>query len=838
VVESRTAETAMTRTRRKRILIWSAAGIGITALVGLIVAAAGILFVLLTYGRDLPDYRQLANYEPPVLTRIYAGDGSVLREYAREKRLFIPIEAVPKQVIHAFLSAEDKNFYHHPGVDFAGVARAAISNIGNIVSGARLEGASTITQQVAKNFLLTSEVSIERKIKEAILAFRIERAFSKDRILELYLNEILLGRGSYGIAAAALNYFDKAVDDLTLAEAAYLGALPKAPYNYEPIRDRKAAIARRNWVLERMHANGYILQAEMAQAQAQPLEVRPRSKTELFRADYFEEEVRRRLAELYGTEKLYEGGLEVRTTLEPELQGVAERALRQGLIAYDRRHGWRGPITVRSTEGAWAERLSKVPHALGTNDWRLALVHDVRAEGAVVGFKDGSFGFVPFETMTWARPHLPGQRFGHPPKDPAEVLNIGDVIAVERVPDIEPAVRLETFFTPSGEPVGEVPAYALRQVPEIESALVALDPHTGRVLAMVGGYDFEDSQFNRATQAERQPGSAFKPFVYAAALEEGFTPSTLVLDAPFVIDQGEGQGKWKPRNYSNKFYGPSTLRLGLEKSRNLMTVRVAQYIGMDHVIDVAQRFSLGQDMRPTLAHALGAGETTPLQLTAAYAMLANGGKKIEPTLIDRIQDRYGKTIFRHDRRPCPGCSAEEWTGQPPPEIPDTREQVLDPRLAYQVVHMLEGVVERGTGVRLRSLDRPVAGKTGTTNDSQDAWFMGFTPDLVVGVYMGFDRPRTLGPGEQGSSVAAPVVKQFLAEALEGKPATPFRIPEGLRLVRVNAETGQPAMPGDTTVILEAFIPGTEPVPGEIAVLDVAGFLGSDGRLRKGTGGLY
>lgn len=836
MAEGKPAGKAMTR--RKRILVWGAAGFGITAVLGVLAVAAGILFVLMTYGRDLPDYSQLADYEPPVLTRIYAGDGSVLREYAREKRLYIPIEAVPKQVVQAFLSAEDKNFYDHPGIDFLGIARAALSNVGNVLSGDRLEGASTITQQVAKNFLLSSEVSIERKIKEAILAFRIERAFSKDRILELYLNEILLGRGSYGIAAAALNYFDKAVDGLTLAEAAYLGALPKAPYNYEPVRDREAAISRRNWVLSRMRANGYISDAEMREAQRQPLEVRDRTRTELFRADYFEEEVRRRLASLYGTEKLYEGGLEVRTTLEPRLQAVAERALHDGLIAYDRRHGWRGPITVRSTKGDWAERLSKVPHALGAESWRLALVHDVRADGAVVGFKDGSFGFVAFETMAWARPHLSGQRFGHPPEDPAEVLNIGDVIAVEPLPGTEKSVTLETFFTPNGAPVGAVPDYALRQVPDIEGALVALDPHTGRVLAMVGGYDFGESQFNRATQAERQPGSAFKPFVYAAALEEGFTPSTLVLDAPFVIDQGEGQGKWKPQNYSNEFYGPSTLRLGLEKSRNLMTVRVAQYIGMDRVIDVAQRFGLGKDMKPTLAHALGAGEATPLALTAAYGMLANGGKRIEPTLIDRIQNRYGETIYRHDRRPCPGCSAEAWTGETPPEIPDTRKQVLDPRLAYQVVHMLQGVVERGTGARLRSLGRPVAGKTGTTNDAQDAWFMGFTPDLVVGVYMGFDRPQTLGPGEQGSSVAAPVVKQFLAEALEAEPAVPFRIPEGLRLVRVNAETGQPAMPGDDSVILEAFIPGTEPIPGELAILDVAGFLGSDEKLRKGTGGLY
>jgi len=836
VAKTNTAAKAMTR--KKRLLVWIAAGSGLTAVIGAIIAAAGILFVLTTYGRDLPDYNQLADYEPPVLTRIYAGDGSVLREYAREKRLFIPIEAVPRQVIHAFLSAEDKNFYDHPGIDPVGILRAALTNLKNAFSDRRPVGASTITQQVAKNFLLSNEVSYERKIKEAILAFRIERAFTKDKILELYLNDNLFGYGSYGIAAAALAYFDKAVDELELHEAAYLAAVLKAPYNYHPVNNHEAAVGRRNWVLERMRENGFISEPEMRNAQAEPLVVQRHEPDDPFQADYFEEEVRRRLARLYGTDDLYGGGLSVRTTLEPRLQAVAEKALHDGLIAYDRRHGWRGPITVRSTEGDWADRLSKVPHELGADSWRLSLVHDLRADGAVVGFKDGSFGFLPFETMKWARPHLSGQRFGYPPEDPAEVLNIGDVIAVEPMPESDRTVVLDTFFTPDGAPAGAVPDYSLQQIPDIEGALVALDPHTGRVLSMVGGYDFGESQFNRATQAERQPGSAFKPFVYAAALEEGFTPSTLVLDAPFVIDQGEGQGKWKPQNYSNEFYGPSTLRLGLEKSRNLMTVRVAQYIGMDHVIDVAQRFGLGEDMKPTLAHALGAGETTPLALTAAYGMLANGGKRIEPTLIDRIQDRYGKTIYRHDRRPCPACSVEEWAGQPPPDIPDTRTQVLDSRLAYQIVHMLEGVVERGTGARLRTLDRPVAGKTGTTNDAQDAWFMGFTPDLVIGVYMGFDRPRTLGPGEQGSSVAAPVVNQFLAKALKGRPAVPFRIPEGLRLVRVNAETGQPAMPGDDTVILEAFIPGTEPVPGDLAVLDVAGFLGSDGKLRKGTGGLY
>ncbi|RMD90372.1 MAG: penicillin-binding protein 1A [Alphaproteobacteria bacterium] len=825
-------------TRKRHIVLRSLIWLGGAAVLGAIAAVVGTIVVLLTLGRDLPDYKQLATYDPPVLSRVHAGDGSLLTEFAREKRLFIPIESVPRHVIAAFLSAEDKNFYEHSGVDFTGVLRAALVNVRNVVAGRRPVGASTITQQVAKNFLLTNEVSIERKIKEAILAFRIERAYSKDHILELYLNQILFGHGSYGLAAAALNYFDKAVDELTLAEAAYLAALPKAPYNYDPVRHHAAAIARRNWVLARMHENGYISKEEMQAAQAEPLGVRPRTLEHRFRADYFVEEVRRELVERYGAATLYDGGLSVRTTLEPRLEAIAETALRQGLITYDRRHGWRGPITRRSTSGDWATRLANVPQPLGIESWRLALVHDVRAQGAVIGFADRSFGLIPFSEMQWARPWRPGQRVGPAPKDPGEVLHVGDVIAVEPLGTAAEGVTLDDFFTADGEAVGQVPAYGLRQVPDIEGALVALDPHTGRVLAMVGGFDFSLSQFNRATQARRQPGSAFKPFVYTAALEAGFTPSSLVLDAPFVIDQGEGQGKWKPRNSSNRFYGPSTLRLGLEKSRNLMTVRVAQYIGMQRVIDVARRFGLGADMKPTLAHALGAGEVTPLELTSAYAMFVNGGKRIHPTLIDRIQDRHGRTIYRHDTRPCPGCDAAEWTGQPPPEIPDDREQIVDPRIAYQIVHMLEGVVQRGTGRRIGTLGIPLAGKTGTTNDAFDTWFVGFSPDLAVGVFVGFDQPRSLGPGEEGSSAAAPIFRQFMAEALKGQPPIPFRIPEGIRLVRVSATTGLPARPGEKNVILEAFIPGTEPDPSKVAVLDGPGSLGQEGTLRKGTGGLY
>jgi len=745
-----------------------------TLLLGLLGAVAGaglLLWVFATFGRGLPDHTELAEYEPPVITRIHAADGSLLTEYAREPRLFVPVEAMPAPVVGAFLSAEDKNFYEHSGIDLWGIARAMVRNIKVIGQGRRQHGASTISQQVARIFLLTNEYSYERKIKEMILTLRIERAFGKDRILELYLNEIYLGNRSYGVAAAALNYFNKALNDITLAEAAYLAALPKGPSNYHPVYDYDAAVGRRNWVLERMHINGYISEAEMRLAQSEPLKAVERQRSEIFRADHFEETIRRRIADYYGESVLYEGGLSVRATLEPKLQEIAERSLRQGLIAYDRRHGWRGPVTQRSTQGDWAQRLSKVPVTPGFADWRLALVMELRGDGAVIGFKDRRFGFVPFKTMRWARRWLPDQRFGHRPDDVAELLSVGDVIVVSAAD--QDGVEIRDFYDRDGRPIGTVPAFALEQIPDIEGALVALDPHTGRVLAMVGGFSYTRSQFNRAVQAERQPGSAFKPFIYAAALEQGYTPASLILDEPFVFDQGPGQGLWKPRNYSKKFYGPSTLRLGLEKSRNLMTVRLAHAIGMDTVVDVAKRFGVGANVERNLANALGSGEVTLMQLTAAYAMFVNGGKKIEPILVDRIQNRYGQTIERVDTRPCPDCRVDDWTGQAPPELPDRREQIIDPRLAYQMVSMLHGVVQRGTGVSIRSLDRPLAGKTGTSDDALDTWFVGFSPDLAVGVFVGFDSPRTLGANEQGASAAAPIFKAFMAGALADEPKKHF-----------------------------------------------------------------
>ena len=792
----------------------------VTLLTLAVVAAGGAAYVFWQYGRDLPDYKQLADYRPPVMTRVHAADGRLMMEYARERRLFVPVSAMPKRLVAAFLSAEDKNFYSHPGVDVVGVMRAVITNLRNLGSDRRPVGASTITQQVAKNFLLSSEVSLERKIKEAILAFRIERAFSKERILELYLNEIYLGLGSYGVAAAALNYFDKSLDELTIHEMAYLAALPKAPNNYHPVRRYAQAVARRNWVLDRMAEDGHLTPGEARAAKAAPLRIRSRAATEFVRAPWFTEEIRRQLYERYGEAQLYEGGLSVRATMDPRLQEIGDRLLRAGLEAYDRRHGWRGPLGRIDAGDGWADRLRAFGTPTGlAPQWRTAVVLGLAADAATVGFSDGDRGLVPFAEMAWARPWREGQRLGPKVHRATDVLAVGDVVAVEPV-------------------AGQAGLYSLRQIPDVNGALVAMDPHTGRVLALVGGWSFEASEFNRATQAMRQPGSAFKPFVYATALEHGFTPSSLVLDGPFVIDQGPGLGKWKPGNYTRKFYGPSTLRLGIEKSRNLMTVRLARYVGMEAVAETARRFGIMDNMSTTLAMALGAGETTLLRLTAAYAMLVNGGKRITPTLIDRIQDRRGRTIYRHDARDCPGCANVAWQGQAEPVLPDDRERVIDSATAYQIVSMLQGVVERGTGRRVRAVGKPLAGKTGTTNKSFDSWFIGFSPDLAVGVFVGFDEPRSLGPRETGSSVAAPIFRDFMAEALKGQPGIPFRTPPGVRLVRVDPVTGLPAPPGSRRAILEAFKPGTEPV-GDRRVLDgLDSFAGSGSTPRAGTGGLY
>ena len=777
----------------------------------------GVMFGLWHYGRDLPDYRQLADYEPPVMTRIHAADGALVAEYARERRLFVPIEAMPKRLIQAFLSAEDKNFYEHSGVDPIGILRAVVTNLRRFSDDRRPVGASTITQQVAKNFLLTNEVSIARKAKEAILAFRIEQTLEKDRILELYLNEIYLGAGAYsgsgayGVAAAALNYFNKSLDELTLPEAAYLAALPKAPNNYHPIRHAAAAKARRDWVLGRMAEDGVISWDEMRAAAAEPLQVRPPDPTRFVPAEYFAEDIRRLLVERYGEEALYEGGMSVRATVEPRLQEIAESELRRGLMAYDHRHGWRGPIARVDAAGDWKAALRHLPRQPLHPAWSLAVVLEV-GESAKIGFADGSQGQVPLAALTWARRAVGEDALGPKVRAASDVLAKGDVVAVSRLEEGDEGYAKD--------------AYALEQIPAVNGAVVAMDPHTGRVLAMAGGWSYVDSQFNRATQALRQPGSAFKPIVYAAALDHDFTPSSLVLDAPFAFDQGPGLGVWKPQNYSHQFYGPSTLRVGLEKSRNLMTVRLAQNVGMDIVVDYAKRMGVVDQMQPYLPMALGAAETTLLRLTAAYSIFVNGGKRIQPTLLDRIQDRRGATIYRHDERPCQACQPVAWQEQPPPELPDLREQTLDPATAYQIVSMLQGVVERGTGARIAAVGKPLAGKTGTSNDSKDTWFVGFAPDLALGVFVGFDEPRSLGARETGSSAAAPIFKEIMARALKDQPGTPFRIPPGVKLVRVDAATGLPTYTGGRGVIWEAFKPGTEP-RGERIVLDGGGAVGEE-----------
>ncbi len=784
-----------------------------------IIGGVGVVYLFAEYERDLPDYKQLASYDPPTVTRVHAGDGRILAEYAVEKRVFVPIEVIPKRVINAFLAAEDKTFYEHRGVDLPSIARAAVTNLFHLIQDKRPVGASTITQQVAKNFLLSNELRLERKIREAILALRIERTFTKDRILELYLNEIYLGFSSYGIAAAALNYFNKSLDELTLAEAAYLAALPKAPNNYHPIKRPEAAIARRDWVIGRMLEDGRITEAQAEESFAEPLEVGERGRAAVAHAAYFAEEVRRELVRLYGDEKLYQGGLSVRTTLDPRLQDIADKVLRDGLMTYDRRHGWRGPVRrVDLTAGDWHDLIEPLEAPPGGGDWQLALVLETDEEQAQIGFKDGALGQIPFAELTWARPWKKEQKVGREPNKPSDVLSAGDVILVEPVTQNE-----------QGEAYAEG-TFALRQIPDVDGGLVALDPHTGRVLAMSGGWSYQRSEFNRATQALRQPGSAFKPIVYLSALANGFTPATIILDAPYVRDRAEGEGKWKPDNYSRKFYGETPMRTGIEKSRNLMTVRLAEAVGMRPIIDYAARLGVIDNMRAELTMALGAGETTLLRLTTAYAMMVNGGMRITPSLIDRVQDDDGRTVYRHDQRECPGCRAEAWEGQPVPRLPDERERVVDPQSAYQVVSMLQGVVKRGTGRRVAAVGKPLAGKTGTTNNSQDTWFIGFTPDLALGVFIGFDEPKSLGDRETGSSVAAPVFRDFMVEALKDQPAVPFRIPPGIRLVRWNMETGRLARPGDQHVILEAFKDGNVPTGEQPPVIDG----GYDPRINEGT----
>jgi len=796
-----------------------------------LVAVAAVAGLVYHFSRDLPDYSQLQDYEPPVMTRVHAADGELLAEYAKERRLYLPIQAIPKPVINAFISAEDKNFYEHTGLDFNGIARAGWLYLQNFGTNRRPQGASTITQQVAKNFLLTNEVSFTRKIKEALLALKIERTYTKDKILELYLNEIYLGFGAYGVAAAALLYFDKPVNELTLPEAAYLAALPKAPGSLNPFRQRERATERRNYVIDRMVENGYVTAQAGEKARKEPLIIAQRRATNshIIAADYFAEDMRREIYEKYGEKGLYEGGLSVRTTLDPKMQVIAHKALTDGLVRYDEAQGFRGAIQKIDISGDWGLKLADVRAFNDVAPWRLAVVLETNEQSARIGFqparepggavsRERQIGNIPLEGVKWARKSTTKN-----PLKVSQVLAPGDVIYVD----------------PLGKDSGQ---YRLRQVPEVSGGMVVMDPLTGRVLALVGGFSFDQSQFDRATQAMRQPGSSFKPFVYSAALDNGYTPSSIVLDAPIEIDQGTGMDVWRPENYAKEQYaGPSTLRFGIEKSRNLMTVRLAQDIGMPLIAEYAKRFGIYDSLPNYLSYSLGAGETTVLRMVTAYAMIANGGRRVTATMIDRIQDRYGRTVYKHDQRECRGCDAKKWENQPEPGLIDRREQVLDPMTAYQITEIMEGVIQRGTANVLADLRKPIAGKTGTTNDEKDAWFIGFTPNLVAGVYMGYDKPRHLGRDATGGHLSAPIAKDFFKAALADKPPMPFPPPRGIKLILVDARTGQRAGPGATSVIREAFKPGTAPPENNaIAAMGGSETIGvspeADGAVRRG--GLY
>lgn len=802
---------------------------------GMTAAIFGGLAVMLFiqyYSRDLPNFDQLENYNPPHLTRLYSADGKILEEYATETRLFVPITSIPLRLRQAFLAAEDRNFYEHSGIDFQGLARAAATNIMNMGRGRALVGGSTIAQQVVKNFLLSNEQTVDRKIKEAILAFRISSVFSKDKILELYLNEIYLGLSSYGVAAAALNYFNKSIDELTIEESALLAMLPKAPSQFNPRRNYTRAMERRNYVIDRMELEGFITEEEGDRAKQMPIILRERDDNEVTRAPSFAEEVRRQIIKAYGNDALYQGGLTVHTTLEPPYQAMAEKALARGIQIYDRRHGWRGPIKTVVPGKNWLKQLAEVPKPTGIahHGWHLAMVLSTSAHDIKLGIDNGGRGYILQQGLEWVKT--------------GKALERGDIILVERFDEngeqakkekeeAEKKKALAATTTIQEAPKVEEEKkkeekeeekddgktayrYELRQIPTVDGALVAMDPHTGRVLAMVGGLGFRNAEYNRATQARRQPGSSFKPFIYLAALEKGMNATTTINDSPISLSQGAGLPAWSPQNYSNDFLGSIPLRVALEKSRNVPAVRVALMVGLDKVIEISQRFGVYEKLPKNFSVVLGSAETTLIRLVTGYAMIVNGGKRVQATLIDRIADRHGKLIYKRDRRGCPNCIQTEAdaVSDTVPVLTDTREQVTDPISAYQLVSILEGVVQRGTATRAKVLGRPLAGKTGTTNNSIDSWFVGFSPDLVAGVFVGFDQPHTLGAKETGGSVALPAWVDFMTQALMDKPITPFRIPPGAKLVRMDAATGRPAGAGtpDNRIVYEAFKP--DPTPSE------------------------
>ncbi|MBD1162811.1 PBP1A family penicillin-binding protein [Pelagibacterales bacterium SAG-MED12] len=736
----------------------------------LLLSLITVLGILWNFSNNIPDYKFLKNYKPPVSSKVYSGNGSLVADFSKEKRIFVPYRAIPKNVINSFLSAEDKNFFSHPGVDAKGVLRATINNVQNIMTSKRLEGASTITQQVAKNFLLTNEVSINRKIKEAILAFRIERALTKERILELYLNQIYLGSGAYGVAAASLQYFDKSIKELNYEEAALLAALPKAPSKYNPYRNIELAKFRRNLVLKNLFENSFISSQEYDKLKKKKIILKKKKKVFLEDSQYYIEDVRKSIIEILSYEKVYNQGFNINTPINLELQKIATDSLRDGLIAYDKRKGWRGPLTNKTNKKNWSNDLEKYDLE-SSIDWNIAIVKKITKFSAEIETKDRTKGLIEFQDISWTK------------KEFNELLKKGDVIYVKHIKENK---------------------YSLKQIPKINGGIVVMDPYTGRVLASSGGFSFKTSEFNRVSQALRQPGSAFKPFVYALALENNYTPSSLVLDAPLVLAQGSDLKMWKPENYGKKFYGPSTLRIGLEKSRNLMTVRIAQSLGVDKVASFSKDLGIYENPEELLSISLGSAETTLMKLTSAYSAFINGGKLVSPILIDRVQDSEGNTILNNENRTCANCDQISFTGKEYPYIKNNYKQIFSPQTAYQITSLLEGAVKRGTGKKLKNLNLNLAGKTGTTNKNTDAWFIGFTSNLVVGVYVGMDNPQPLGKFETGSKTALPVFKNFIKKAIKKSEARPFKVADGITMMVVDPLTGQKAKFSSKDTILEAY----------------------------------
>ncbi len=794
-----------------RFILSFAGGIFTMLTNGAFMAALCVGGVFWMYGRDLPNHEQLASYAPPTISRIYSGEGRLMDEFARERRLFAPAGEVPDLVKQAFISAEDKNFYNHPGFDLRGMVAALVQYIRSRGS-ERLRGASTITQQVMKNFALSSDRDAERKIQELILATRLEKTLDKDAILELYLNEIFLGQNSFGVTAAAQSYFNKTLEELAPHEAAMLAAMPQSPGRYHPVRAKERVTQRRNFVLREMYENGYLSEATYRSEAEQPLLSVQNGDFVPFRAglpprDYFTDEIRRQLSRDFGEEEFFTGGMAIRATVDPELQVQAARALGNALESYDRAQGiWRGTgeaiaPEMLDDEDTWRQALADIRISRDTPGWLPAVVLRLGNNDARIGVEgiadDDDGHWIAAEDVRWAKPMRDDGSVGRTARVASDLLSLGDVVHVAALADDN----------------GEFLRWSLRQVPEVQGAFMAMDVNTGRVLAMQGGFSYQHSVFNRATQATRQPGSSFKPFVYAAALDSGFTPATIIIDAPIEIDTPDGM--WRPKNYSNKFYGPAPLRTGIEQSRNLMTVRLAQEIGMDVVAEYAERFGVYDHMQPYLANALGSEETTLFKMVAAYAMFANGGERVEPTLVDRVQDRWGRTIYRHDQRICRDCQVASLDPGVGPWIDDNRQRIMNEVTAYQLTSMLQGVVSRGTARGRVNLPVPVAGKTGTTNDAKDVWFIGFTSNIVAGCYVGFDQPKSLGQRVAGGNTCAPVFNEFMQTAVAKYGGGPFAVPTGGRFIKIDRYSGGrlPDLADGEHVVAEYFRDGEEPVFG-------------------------